>query len=679
MNPQKKKNIHVAKSGTTRTKVTRPIEKPSAKGNWYIILFFFIMTMIFYGNAVPNKFAIDDSNVTGPKNETVHKGFRAIPEILRTNYLNERGNIGSQVGEYRPVGKITFAIEYGLWGEKPSVSHLVNVLFYFWVLILLFFILKRIFKDYNLLFPFLITLLFLAHPIHTEVVASLKNREEMLAFLFGLYGLKFVLDYAEKKKVRYLIYSLIVFIIGYEAKSSIIPFLFIYPLTLYFFTDMKLSKLGIIVGGLVLAIAVAYYVPRLFISHGIRVNSYIENPLYFEKNFWIRTGTAMMSLLFYLKMLVYPYPMRYYYGFDMIPMTGWGNLWVIFTFLVYAGLLIYAFYNFRKKSLYSYAILVYLFFISMFSNLLTPVVGIVAERFLFGASLGFVMLLVLLIFRVNKTNPRSLTIEFNDRFRIIAIVILLLIPSAYLTIKRNREWRDTSYLYRKDILKLNNSAKANIDYAEWLTSTIYSDRGYIEEGKAGEGKLIRIVTSFRRSLELYPDNYQVLNDLATIYLRFSDKTDTAMYYLKKSLALNDTLRPAWNNMAYAYQKLGKLDSALYCYNVVLNRYPEELNPRFKVADIYFEKGDMAKAVSINEEILKNHPELNIPEFNIGYYYFQKGDTVTAVKYWESSFQKKPTYETGINLYNMYKAKGDMQRASYYYQTAMDAQKSSPKQ
>jgi Tfp pilus assembly protein PilF len=466
------------------------------------------------------------------------------------------------------------------------------------------------------------------------------------------------------------------FILGYLSKSSILPFLVVAPLVLYFFTDMKLKNFILIFGGLIVALIVAYYGPRLFISRGLRVNSFIENPLYFEKSFWIRTGTALMSLLFYLKMLVFPYPMRFYYGYNMIPMTNWANIWVILSFLLYAAMLIWAVRKFREKHILSFSIFLYLLFIAMYSNILVPVPGIVGERFLFAASLGFIIALVYLIFYIVRTNPKSLTIEFDQRAKIIVIVFLLLIPATAMTIARNRSWRNVRDLYRADITKLDNSAKANADYAQYLVSTIYEDPNYQQYGKVNEFKQQTIVGHFRRSLELYPINYQVLNDLATVYLRFTDKTDSAVYFLKKAMAITDTLQPAWVNLALAYRKLGKPDSALIFYQRILQKNPKEMNAYFKIADIYFEKGDMAKAISMNEEVMRQQPDLHIPYFNIGSYYFMKGDTITAVRYWEQSFQKKPTYEAALNLYNMYRLKADNERTNFYYQAAMEARKNS---
>lgn len=670
MTQQKKKN---KPSGIQPKKKELVPKTPTKKGNRYFILFFFLFSLALYGNTILNQWAVDDNYVTGPQNQLVKKGFAAIPEIFRTNYINEKGNIGSQVSDYRPIVKMTYAIEYGIWGQKKAGrSHIVNILLYFWLSTVLFFLLKRMLKNYNILFPFLITVLFMAHPIHTEVVASLKNRDEILALICALYTLKFFLNFAETRKVIHFIIALIIFFVGYLCKSSILPFLVIYPLVLYFFTDMKLKNLIYIFLGIFVAGALAYYGPRLFLQHGIRTNSFIENPLYIERSFWTRTGTGMLTLLFYLRLLIFPHPLVYYYGFNMLPITGWGNIWVILSFFIHTGLLIYAIRKFKEKNILSFAILFYFICISMYSNIVAPAVGIVAERFVFPASIGFCIALTYGIFKLFKTDPRSLTIEFNERAKILVIIFLILIPYTAKTISRNRDWRNLFDLYRSDIKHQGNSVKANIEYGEFLIGTIYKDPNFQKYGSVNEFKQQTIITHLKRAINLYPENYQVLNDLGTVYLNFNRKPDSAGFYLRKAIALRPELQPAWVNMGLYYRQKDLPDSAILCYNRIISMNPDELNAIFKMADIYYEKGEFAKAVSMNEDVMKKHPDLDIPYFNIGYYCILQRDTLHAVQYWEEAYKRRQTYEVSLNLANIYKAKGDMDKANFYYSSAMEA-------
>ena len=282
---KKGKTVPLQKTGDAKKpSLGKAIIKPwnPAKAHRYIVLVFFVISWVLYGNTLWNKYSIDDNFVTGPENQLVRQGIKAIPAIFTTPYYLQTGNLGSSSADYRPVVKLTFALEYQLTGkDRPMLSHAINVLLYFFLASLLFLILRRILKEVNILFPFLITLVFMVHPVHTEVVASLKNRDEMLAFICGLGTLHFLLNWTEKKRIRDLLLACLVFITVYLSKSSILLFLAIYPLVLWLFTGMKPRKFLWVFLVLLAVTLMAHFIPRLFLIHVDRVRSFIENPLYF--------------------------------------------------------------------------------------------------------------------------------------------------------------------------------------------------------------------------------------------------------------------------------------------------------------------------------------------------------------------------------------------------------------
>ena len=651
--------------------MTNNVTPPSSrKANGYFILFFFVWAFVLYGNTIMNKYGLDDEFVTN--NETVKKGLGAIPEIFSTHYINQKGNMGDNVADYRPIVKLTYALEYQLYQEeKPGRSHAVNVLIYFFISILLFFILKKMLKNYNILFPFLITVVFMSHPAHTEVVASLKNRDEMLAFLCGLGALSLLLRYAKRRRIWDVLLAMLVFLIGYLSKASILPFVLIYPLVLYFFTDLSPKKYIPISVAIVVIAIIAQVGPNFFLPAGERITSAIENPLFAEHGFMTRIGTGLLSLLFYLRILIYPHPLLFYYGNEMIPLATPGNIWAIISFILYAGLLLYAIFNFRKKQILSFAIFWYLIFIAMYSNLLIPVVGIVGERFVFAASLGFCIALVWAVFKIFKTEPNSLTIEFDARAKILVVIILILIPYAALTVTRNREWRNLHSLYSKDIPYLENSAKANTQYAGYLMQSTIRDPNFRKHGSVNQFKLEKIKEHFKKSLEIYPNNYQTLNDLGSVYLFLGKDPDSAIYYLRKAIALNDQLEPAWVNLGMSFREIKQYDSAAYVYSSIIRRNPSQIRAYFALANVYNDMGYIDRAIDMNNDVLKSNPGLDVPYINIGNYLLQAGDTIQAIRNYEDAIRRRPTYEGFVHLSNLYKAQGNQQKSIYYQQKSAE--------
>ena len=67
-------------------------------------LIIFMSVLLFYGNILKNDYSLDDSIVTEKDNIT-SKGFRAIPKLLKSYYLERADNMKF---EYRPIVKISF-------------------------------------------------------------------------------------------------------------------------------------------------------------------------------------------------------------------------------------------------------------------------------------------------------------------------------------------------------------------------------------------------------------------------------------------------------------------------------------------------------------------------------------------------------------------------------------------
>lgn len=150
-----------------------PHKKPRATNNQLRILYAVISVFSFsiYANSIFNNYNLDDELVT--ENHRLTKdGISAIPSILTEPYYKDKSGYSY---EYRPVVLISFAVEHSLFGENPHISHFINVLLYSLLCVLLFYVLTLLLNSYSVILPFLITIIFSAHPIHTEIVASIKT------------------------------------------------------------------------------------------------------------------------------------------------------------------------------------------------------------------------------------------------------------------------------------------------------------------------------------------------------------------------------------------------------------------------------------------------------------------------------------------------------------------------
>src|SRR3569832_2193619 len=123
--------------------------------------------LLLYAQSISFNFSLDDGTVI-KENKLTKKGISAIPEIIKHSYWY--GFNQSDDATYRPTSLVMLAIEYKLFGDNPHFNHLFNVLLYALTCWLLFRLLCKLFDGQNLIFPFVCSLLYVAHPIHTEVV-----------------------------------------------------------------------------------------------------------------------------------------------------------------------------------------------------------------------------------------------------------------------------------------------------------------------------------------------------------------------------------------------------------------------------------------------------------------------------------------------------------------------------
>jgi hypothetical protein len=166
------------------------------KVNWASYLLF-LFSFVIYVNTIPNDYNLDDELVT-QNHRLTSKGISAIPEIFTSPYYEDKAGYKY---EYRPIVLISFAIEHTFFGDNPHVSHFFNVLLYSLLCVLFFQTLKLAFSSHKDLFPLIAALLFAAHPIHTEVVASIKNRDEIFALIFGLLSWRSAIIFAERRSL----------------------------------------------------------------------------------------------------------------------------------------------------------------------------------------------------------------------------------------------------------------------------------------------------------------------------------------------------------------------------------------------------------------------------------------------------------------------------------------------
>ena len=316
-------------------------------------------------------------------------------------------------------------------------------------------------------------LLFIVHPLHVEVVANIKGRDDIIAFMGEMGALYFTFKYLNDNKLKYLIYSFLSFSIGILSKESAITFLAIIPLTAHFFTNSTFSQ-KVKVTLPIIAATIFYLILRVnaigYLLSGKEITDLMNNPFY-GMTFGEKTATIFYTLLLYLKLHIFPHPLTHDYYPYQIPKMTWSDWQVLLSLAVHIGLIAVILRGWKKRSIYAYAAAFYLATLSIISNLFVSVGTFMNERFAYHASLGFCIAVAYFLNEKINTVPASdeLSLRGNEatwgKNTALVIFILLVIGFSAKTLIRVPDWYSGATLNNSAIKYSPNSARANCFYA----------------------------------------------------------------------------------------------------------------------------------------------------------------------------------------------------------------------
>jgi tetratricopeptide (TPR) repeat protein len=293
-----------------------------------------LLAFALYCNTFHHEFAHDDGIVI-VKNEFVLEGFAGIPGIMTKDayhsyYRQLHTTNQLKGGRYRPLSIVTFAIEqqflgavkeenvdsvlsqtisYGVSGPNQltlihnmNVRHVFNVLWYMLSVVVLLYFLRYIVFNKHPLMALIAAVLFTAHPVHTEVVANVKSRDEIMSLLFMCTTFIFAFRYEDdKKKLWTLGAALLSFFFAFLSKEYAITMLALLPMAFYIFRGYSVYKSintilpYVVVVTLYLAVRLNAIAPELDGGDGASANALVSGfPL-------LGTIAAIAALYLYIK------------------------------------------------------------------------------------------------------------------------------------------------------------------------------------------------------------------------------------------------------------------------------------------------------------------------------------------------------------------------------------------
>ena len=510
----------------------------------------FLLACGLYANTLGHGFTLDDAIVI-TDNAVVQRGIGGWPDLFTHDtfygfFGEERASLVAG-GRYRPLTPALFAVE-GQLADGPFLHHLFSVLWYAVLGVVMLGTLLEWLRGAGTVWwvPLGIAALFVAHPVHTEVVANIKGRDEILALLGALSAAWLALRAARTTNWGAASAGGMVFLLGCLAKENAVTFVAVLPVFFWARGERSFRYL--------LPVAVAAVVFLLLrvavIGGGLGEPSteLMNNPFLRDAgggvavmSFWERLPTVAYTGLMYLKLLFWPVGLVHDYYPAAVALRDWSDPLVWVSIVLHGALLLLAFVLLRSRRPYAAAgVLAYLFSLSIVSNLFFSVGTLMSERFLFMPSFGFLIAFIVPLARVAWGKW---------------VVVLVLPIFCVLTVLRNPVWIDNYTLFTTDVLRQPDSAKLR-NAAAGARLDRYQQ--YPEGERTRHGELVTLaLRDLEAALRIHPRYGNAFLLRGNAHFLRNDYAAAAEDY-RSALAYGLAERTVHPNLALALQQAGRV-------------------------------------------------------------------------------------------------------------------------
>lgn len=559
------------------------------------VLLLLAAVFIIYSNSLGGDFVYDDEYFV-IRNVAI-RNLSNIPSF----FTNPASIAFSQLAEdvYRPVAASSYAVDYFLWFYNVFGYHLENMILHALNAILVFVLAGIITAD--MFIAFFAALFFACHPVQTEAVSWISGRSSVLFLFFYLAALICYIRSLREKRKAFRVWSLALYAVSLFTKEMAVTLpLILIAYDIHFFnTDTFRKKVMRYLP--YIALTVFYLGVRAFMLKRVSQCGWWGGDPY--RNFL----SAVAVLPEYFRLLAYPVKLCAFYVSRIV--SSIADTKVIVSISSVAVIFLALPFIFMRSRCASFAIL--WFFITMLpvSNII-PLKALMAERFLYLPSIGFCMLLAIVLGRIRSTKIKHAGV--------IAVILAASIATAYSvrTMARNEDWKNPIAI-SESIIKVSplNSwgytslgaaligAERYMEAVTPLKKAMVLSKYYAGPRNAlgfcylQLGQYEDAVTMFKEAVGLDPKNLDAISSLGVSYANLN-RNDDAIKQFKEAIAIDPTFISAYLNLGAAYERIHEDEKALDVYNDILSHTnsPQDMGIAYiRLGDIYLKLGQKERA------------------------------------------------------------------------------------
>lgn len=567
-----------------------------------VFLILLVIGLGIYANSFNNELFWDDDDMV-VNNEYI-KDWSYFPEFFTESLISGAGQTSNY---YRPLILITFAVDYHIWGLNPIGYHITNTLFHIIVAFLLFLLVYKLQQlscgtaKNKYILAFLVSLIFLVHPLQTEAVTYVAGRGDPLSAIFSLLAILFYINFRTSKGgIKYLGGGLLFFVLGLLVKEQVIflPAL-VFLVEMVFFAGKGSREAGEESKGKRVANMVKYITPWALISvfyFLLRIlvlnfedllDGFDHNSLY-DSHPWFRVLTFTKVMLNYFRLLFIPLDLHM--AWEVETVTSFFNGYVLGFLSVVAVIAFICVKTWKHSRLITFGFLWFFVILAPRTNIM-KMNRPMYEHWLYLPLAGFFLALFVLAMLVHcYIKKKNQSLGRYVMYSAWAVVAICLIWLAVLTVDRNNDWQNPIIFYENNLQYTPNS---------------YIQHNNLGMAYAEAGEYQKAIDHYSRSVELKSKYPQVYYNMGNAYRELGE-VDKAIEYYQRSIQASPRFYFPYNNLLNIYVSRGDRDRAFSLLQDMGDKF-DHAQYFYTRGVVFYRFGEYGKAIASWEKILEDDP------------------------------------------------------------------------
>lgn len=545
---------------------------------------------------------------------------------------------------WRPLSWLSHMLDCELFGLRPGLHHLMNLLIHVANSVLLLFILRRM--TGTLWRSAFVAALFAIHPLHVESVAWVAERKDVLSAFFWFLTIWAYVRYAQQTGLKRYLLVLLFFGLGLMAKPMVVTLPLVLLLLDYWplgrlqlhnvriESDLDIPKASL--SRLILekipifALSAATVAATLFATKaGGTLKSLEVFPLK------IRLANALVSYINYMVKMIWPFRLAVYYPHpEATPIWQAGAAGLLL--LVVSVVLV------RAAVKRPYLVVGWLWYLVT----LLPVIGVVqagsqamADRYTYIPLVG---LFVLIAWAV----PSLMEGWRHQRVVLAISTTMLLLGLTVATMLQVSYWQNSVTLFR---------------HALKATSGNHFAHNNLGVALAQNGRLDEAIYHYFQALKIKPGAAEVHNNLGNA-LAAQGSVDRAVDHYYQALEIDSNNAEVYNNLGNLLANRGEMEEAISHYNEALRLEPDYVEVHYNLGTALAEQGRTQEAIDHLTEALRLMPYWAGAHNNLGVLLESRGRLDEAIGHYQEALRLDPDYAKARN--NLERALRLMEKSAY---------------